>query len=199
MINRSSTGQVFDDGCGNYDRLCSLRSSFHGQVLKNGVEVKLQRNALSILEPPTGHEEDDEYEFDISSSGSDVNEFSTPNEFSKLNNPKVRYASWLPEIYSASLKIESRLPFVKRMLWYSKWLISMWISVTMYIMELLFTLLYCRSIFPWEQSLGRDLGSSNDGVTHNKPNASSYLHLEILIRLIIFCSWYAFKLLLYHL
>ena len=37
--------------------------------------MKLQRNALSVLEPPTGHEEDDEYEFDISSSGSDVNEF----------------------------------------------------------------------------------------------------------------------------
>ncbi|MFS7931428.1 putative Seipin family protein [Helianthus anomalus] len=80
----------------------------------------------------------------------------------------------VPEVYSASLKIESRLPFVKRMLWYSKWLIYMWISVTMYIMELLFTLLCCRSIiFPWEQSLGRDLGSSNDGVPHNKPNASS--------------------------
>ncbi|KAM0071498.1 putative Seipin family protein [Helianthus debilis subsp. tardiflorus] len=80
----------------------------------------------------------------------------------------------VPEVYSASLKIESRLPFVRRMLWYSKWLIYMWISVTMYIMELLSTLLCCRSIiFPWEQSLGRDLGSSNDGVPHNKPNASS--------------------------
>ncbi|KAJ0852583.1 putative Seipin family protein [Helianthus annuus] len=80
----------------------------------------------------------------------------------------------VPKIYSASLKIESRLPFVKRNLWYSKWLIYMWISVTMYIMELLFTLLCCRSIiFPWEQSLGRDLGSSNDGVPQNKPNASS--------------------------
>ena len=29
------------------------------QVLKNGVEVKLQRNALSVLEAPTGNEEDD--------------------------------------------------------------------------------------------------------------------------------------------
>ncbi|KAJ0665944.1 putative histone deacetylase complex subunit SAP30/SAP30, SAP30 domain superfamily [Helianthus annuus] len=65
---------------------------WHWLVLKNGVEVKLQRNALSVLEPPTGHEEDDEYEFDISSSGSDINEFPTPNEFSKLNKPKVRYA-----------------------------------------------------------------------------------------------------------
>lgn len=46
----------------------------HDQVLKNGVEVKLQRNALSVLEPPTGNEEDNEYDFDDSSSGSDLGE-----------------------------------------------------------------------------------------------------------------------------
>ncbi|KAI3800796.1 hypothetical protein L1987_28892 [Smallanthus sonchifolius] len=57
----------------------------------------------------------------------------------------------VPEIYSASLKIESQLPFVRRMLWYSKWLIYMWISIMVYIMELLFLLLCCRPvIFPWE-------------------------------------------------
>lgn len=32
------------------------------QVLTNGIEVKLQRNALSVIEAPTGHEEDDETE-----------------------------------------------------------------------------------------------------------------------------------------
>lgn len=42
------------------------------QVLKNGVEVKLQRNALSVLEPPTGNEEDVDFDFDDSSSGSDI-------------------------------------------------------------------------------------------------------------------------------
>lgn len=42
--------------------------------MKNGVEVKLQRNALSVLEPPTGDEEDDDYDFDDSSSGSDIGE-----------------------------------------------------------------------------------------------------------------------------
>jgi len=40
------------------------------KVLKNGIEVKLQRNALSVLEPPTGNEEDDE--LDHSSSSSDL-------------------------------------------------------------------------------------------------------------------------------
>ncbi|KAL8098661.1 hypothetical protein AgCh_031431 [Apium graveolens] len=36
-------------------------------VLKNGVEVKLQRNALSVLEYPTGNEVDEEFDFDSSS------------------------------------------------------------------------------------------------------------------------------------
>ncbi|EPS69451.1 hypothetical protein M569_05315, partial [Genlisea aurea] len=44
---------------------------WHWLVLKNGVEVKLQRNALSVLEPPTGNEEDDHYDFDDSTSGSE--------------------------------------------------------------------------------------------------------------------------------
>ncbi|CAH1453641.1 unnamed protein product [Lactuca virosa] len=68
---------------------------WHWLVLKNGVEVKLQRNALSVLEPPTGHEEDGEYEFDNSSCGSDVGEkdnfFSGAMEFSKASKPRVRY------------------------------------------------------------------------------------------------------------
>lgn len=43
------------------------------QVLKNGVEVKLQRNALSVLEHPTGNEVDEDHDFDTSS-GSDIGE-----------------------------------------------------------------------------------------------------------------------------
>lgn len=34
------------------------------QVLTNGIEVKLQRNALSVLEAPTGNEEDDYLEIE---------------------------------------------------------------------------------------------------------------------------------------
>lgn len=34
------------------------------QVLTNGIEVKLQRNALSVIEAPTGNEEDDDIEFE---------------------------------------------------------------------------------------------------------------------------------------
>ncbi|PIA52522.1 hypothetical protein AQUCO_01000416v1 [Aquilegia coerulea] len=35
---------------------------WHWLVLTNGIEVKLQRNALSVLEPPTGNEDDDDLE-----------------------------------------------------------------------------------------------------------------------------------------
>lgn len=32
------------------------------QVLTNGIEVKLQRNALCVIEPPTGNEDDNKFE-----------------------------------------------------------------------------------------------------------------------------------------
>uniref|UniRef100_A0A7N0ZWG9 Histone deacetylase complex subunit SAP30 Sin3 binding domain-containing protein n=1 Tax=Kalanchoe fedtschenkoi TaxID=63787 RepID=A0A7N0ZWG9_KALFE len=37
---------------------------WHWLVLTNGIEVKLQRNALSVIEAPTGNEEEDALEFD---------------------------------------------------------------------------------------------------------------------------------------
>jgi len=45
------------------------------QVLTNGIEVKLQRNALSVIEAPTGNEEDDDLEFEnMQWNGSDMGE-----------------------------------------------------------------------------------------------------------------------------
>ena len=41
----------------NWTRSVGL-DGWHWLVLTNGVEVKLQRNALSVLKPPTGLEED---------------------------------------------------------------------------------------------------------------------------------------------
>ncbi|KAL3498877.1 hypothetical protein ACH5RR_041609 [Cinchona calisaya] len=85
---------------------------WHWLVLKNGVEVKLQRNALSVLEPPTGNEEDDDYDFDDSSSGSDIGEkdnhrFSTGVEFSKLSKARVRYPRpWVPSASTKSIRRE---------------------------------------------------------------------------------------------
>ncbi|CAL0322414.1 unnamed protein product [Lupinus luteus] len=46
---------------------------WHWLVLTNGIEVKLQRNALSVIEPPTGNEEDDDVEFEnVTWNGSDM-------------------------------------------------------------------------------------------------------------------------------
>ncbi|KAL6504395.1 hypothetical protein OROGR_026318 [Orobanche gracilis] len=37
---------------------------WHWLVLTNGIEVKLQRNALSVIEAPSGNEEDDDLEYE---------------------------------------------------------------------------------------------------------------------------------------
>ncbi|XP_039033375.1 uncharacterized protein LOC120169250 [Hibiscus syriacus] len=46
---------------------------WHWLVLTNGIEVKLQSNALSVIEAPTGNEEDDDLEFgNMQCNGSDM-------------------------------------------------------------------------------------------------------------------------------
>ncbi|KAG8382209.1 hypothetical protein BUALT_Bualt05G0052900 [Buddleja alternifolia] len=86
---------------------------WHWLVLKNGVEVKLQRNALSVLEPPTGNEEDDDYDFDDFSSGSDIGEkddhrFSSKFHFSKISKPRLRYRRpWSPSASAKSINPSS--------------------------------------------------------------------------------------------
>lgn len=69
---------------------------WHWLVLKNGIEVKLQRNALSVLEPPTGNEEDNE--LDHSSSSSDLGEKDHDFvDFHKVSKPRVRHTRpWAP-------------------------------------------------------------------------------------------------------
>ncbi|KAL6501709.1 hypothetical protein OROGR_026842 [Orobanche gracilis] len=82
---------------------------WHWLVLKNGVEVKLQRNALSVLEPPTGNEDDDDYD---SSSGSDNGDrhhrqFTYGFQLSKMSKPRVRCnRPWSPS--AASTKSMNR-------------------------------------------------------------------------------------------
>ncbi|TYH97753.1 hypothetical protein ES332_A12G263400v1 [Gossypium tomentosum] len=83
---------------------------WHWLVLKNGVEVKLQRNALSVLEHPTGNEVGDDHDFDNSSSGSDIGEkdrdFPSNIEFHRPAKSRVRNTKpWLP---SASMKSTNR-------------------------------------------------------------------------------------------
>jgi hypothetical protein len=55
--------------------------------LTNGIEVKLQRNALSVLEPPTGNEEDDDLDFENTQrNGSDM----TSEDTLKPHKSKLR-------------------------------------------------------------------------------------------------------------
>ncbi|ONK56879.1 uncharacterized protein A4U43_C10F14090 [Asparagus officinalis] len=73
---------------------------WHWLVLKNGVEVKLQRNALSVIEAPTGNEEEfDDMDCDNSfCSSSDVGDKDMDHSsvyFQKPTKPRVRHArSW---------------------------------------------------------------------------------------------------------
>ncbi|KAL9231007.1 hypothetical protein vseg_006284 [Gypsophila vaccaria] len=84
---------------------------WHWLVLKNGIEVKLQRNALSVLEPPTGNEEDDDLDLSSSSSELGVKEHDLSHaagsiEFPKVSRPRVRHTRpWAP---SATAKTSNR-------------------------------------------------------------------------------------------
>lgn len=61
----------------------------------------------------------------------------------------------IPEIYVAFLKLESQPPFLKRILWYWKGTVYIWISITIFVVELLFTLVCCTPIIvPWLQPRG---------------------------------------------
>ncbi|KAF7817554.1 Histone deacetylase complex subunit SAP30 [Senna tora] len=65
---------------------------WHWLVLTNGIEVKLQRNALSVIEAPTGNEEDDDIEFEnVQWNGSDmVFNFSASDDTQKSHKSRHR-------------------------------------------------------------------------------------------------------------
>lgn len=52
----------------------------------------------------------------------------------------------IPEIYSASLALESELPLPKRILWFWKKTLFVWVSMSVFMMELVFALLCCRPL-----------------------------------------------------
>ena len=76
-----NSGIVLLISAGHHDYLDILGLAFNleiknPQVLTNGIEVKLQRNALSVIEAPTGNEDDDDLEFEnLQWNGSDMGEF----------------------------------------------------------------------------------------------------------------------------
>ncbi|XP_022720958.1 seipin-2-like isoform X2 [Durio zibethinus] len=59
---------------------------------------------------------------------------------------EYRPGAGIPELYDASLILKSELPFIKRIIWYWQRTIFIWVSITSFIMQLLFTLVCCRPI-----------------------------------------------------
>ncbi|KAL6198258.1 hypothetical protein ACLB2K_028050 [Fragaria x ananassa] len=52
----------------------------------------------------------------------------------------------IPEIYDATMTLQSELPLFKRIIWNWKRTIFVWMSMMMFIMEMLFALLCCRPL-----------------------------------------------------
>ncbi|XP_025683886.1 seipin-2 [Arachis hypogaea] len=52
----------------------------------------------------------------------------------------------IPQIYDASVVIESQLPFFKRIIWVWKMSIFIWITMMVFIIQLLFVLVCCRPV-----------------------------------------------------
>ncbi|KAF7151506.1 hypothetical protein RHSIM_Rhsim02G0137700 [Rhododendron simsii] len=59
---------------------------------------------------------------------------------------EFRPGAGAPQIYDASLTLESELPLPKRIIWYWKKTVFIWIGMSTLTMELLFMLLFCRPI-----------------------------------------------------
>ncbi|KAK3004607.1 hypothetical protein RJ639_018464 [Escallonia herrerae] len=57
---------------------------------------------------------------------------------------EFRPGAGIPEIYAATLSLESELPLFKRILWDWKKTIFVWMSMLMFTVELLFTLICCK-------------------------------------------------------
>lgn len=56
------------------------------------------------------------------------------------------FGAGIPEIYGASLTLQTEHPFFKRILWNWKKTIFIWMSISVFIVELLFTLVCCRPL-----------------------------------------------------
>ncbi|KAL5096957.1 hypothetical protein RYX36_001284 [Vicia faba] len=60
--------------------------------------------------------------------------------------PEYQPGAGIPQIYDASLVVESELPFFKRIIWHWKMSIFIWIAMMSLFTELIFVLVFCRPI-----------------------------------------------------
>lgn len=75
----------------------------------------------------------------------------------------------IPEIYDASLIVESELPLFKRLLWLWKMSIFIWIAMMAFFTELLFALVCCTPIII--PKTRQRLDSARRPATLNRPQA----------------------------
>ncbi|KAL0328401.1 UNVERIFIED_CONTAM: Seipin-2 [Sesamum calycinum] len=69
--------------------------------------------------------------------------------FKVMLEPRAEFqdsGSGVPEIYSASLEIESELPQLKRLVWNWRRMMFVWISLASFVVETTFFLLFCRPV-----------------------------------------------------
>ncbi|KAI3982368.1 hypothetical protein MKX01_041206 [Papaver californicum] len=59
---------------------------------------------------------------------------------------EYRPGAGVPEIYGASLVLESELPILKRIIWYWKKTVFIWISIVLFLMQFIMILVCCRPI-----------------------------------------------------
>ena len=72
-----------------------------------------------------------------------------PTAFLKVmleHRAEYKAGAGIPEIYAASLSLESELPRLKRLIWLWKRTIFVWISFILFLTELMFALVFCRPI-----------------------------------------------------
>lgn len=81
---------------------------------------------------------------------------------------EFRTGGGIPEIYDASLILESEQPLPKRIIWRWKKTLFIWFGMTMFTMELLFILVCCRSIIMPGGRL-RDHAANNSITQNNRP------------------------------
>lgn len=82
---------------------------WHWLVLTNGIEVKLQRNALSVIEAPTGNEDDDDLEFEnLHWNGSDMTSDDTQKPHHRSRHRMHRFSGSLHKTVSRSFSYDSQ-------------------------------------------------------------------------------------------
>lgn len=84
---------------------------------------------------------------------------------------EYRPGAGIPEMYDASLVLESELPLFRRLLWYWKRTVFIWITTILFVMKLLCALVCCNFIIMPRPRLRRRDSSESSSATRNTRSA----------------------------